>query len=78
MYLLADVGQVFHEFDEIASRTIQTSYGVGVRAIGRNDFAGRAEFAWSREEFVFRLSSDQIFQYAGGGLFTGRDQSALR
>lgn len=78
MYILADVGQVFREFDRIAARTLQTSYGTGIRVIGRSDFSGRIEFAWSREEFVFRLSSDQIFQYAAGGLFNGRDQSALR
>lgn len=77
-YLLADVGQVFGEFEEIVGRRLQTSYGAGIRVLGRNDYTGRIEVAWSREEVVFRLASDQIFQYAGGGLFHGRDQSALR
>lgn len=77
-YLLSDIGQVFGDFEQIIPRRFQVSYGGGIRVIGNNDFVGRIEFAWSQEEFVFRLSSDQIFQYAGGGSFNGRDQSALR
>jgi hypothetical protein len=34
--------------------------------------------AWSDEEIVVRLLSEQIYQYAKGGLLHGRDQVALR
>ncbi len=78
VYLLTDVGQVFNEFEEISARNVQVSYGGGIRMIGRDGYNGRLEMAWSKDEFVLRVGSDQIFQYARGGLFNGRDQSALR
>jgi hypothetical protein len=77
-YLLTDIGQVFGELDEISLDNLADSYGVGVRLIGNKGFTGRVEIAWSDEDTVFRLRADQIFQFAKGGLFHGRDQVALR
>ena len=77
-YLFSDVGQVFHEIEDIALRDYTVSYGGGVRLVGRDGFAGRIEVGVSKEEVVFRISSEQIFQHARGGLFNGRDQVALR
>jgi len=77
-YIFSDVGQVFHEFRRIAANNLTVSYGGGVRAIGGRGFGSRVEIAISEEETVFRVSSDQIFQYAKGGLLHGRDQAALR
>ena len=77
-YLFTDIGQVFHEFDRIAANNLTQSYGGGIRVMGNRGFGSRLEVAFSEEETVFRLSSDQIFQYAKGGLLNGRDQAALR
>ncbi len=72
-YLLADYGQVFGELHEIGFRTLTDSYGGGIRIASFGGFLGRAEIARSDEETVFRLRADQIFQFARGGLYHGRD-----
>lgn len=77
-YLFTDMGQVFHELENIAADHLVASYGGGIRLIGRDGFSGRIEVGASEEEVVFRISSEQIFQHATGGLFNGRDQVALR
>ena len=78
IYLFSDVGQVFDEFDEISRETVTLSYGGGVRFSGIAGFIGRFEVAWSEEDVVLRLRSDQVFQFAKEGLLHGRDQVALR
>jgi len=73
MYLLADVGQVFGAFDEISRERLTFSYGGGLRLLSRAGFVLRLEYARSGEESVWRLRSDQIFQFAKGRLYHGRD-----
>lgn len=73
MYVLADVGQVFGTFSEISEDRLTTSYGVGLRLLSRAGFVLRLEYARSGEESVWRLRSDQIFQFAKGRLYHGRD-----
>lgn len=77
-YLLSDFGQVFAAWDEISMDNLTVSYGCGLRLIESGGFRSRLEVAWSKEETVFRLQSEQIFQFAKGGLLHGRDQVALR
>ena len=77
-YLLTDLGQVFHDFDEISSRNATVSYGGGLRLASPAGFRGRIEIARSEEETVFRISTDQIFQYDKGDLYNGRDSAVLR
>jgi hypothetical protein len=77
-YLFTDVGQVFGTFEDISAAHVTFSYGWGLRLIGQRGFQGRFEMAWSEEETVFRLRTDQIFQFSKGGLQHGRDQVALR
>jgi hypothetical protein len=77
-YLFSDLGQVFNDFDQISSEHMTVSYGFGVRLSGPSGFLGRLELAWSEEDFVVRVSADQIFQFNKGGLVHGRDQVALR
>jgi hypothetical protein len=73
-YLFADFGQVFEDADELARRNLTESYGGGIRLIGFGGlFAARFEVAWSGEETVLRLRGDQVFQFAKGGLYHGRD-----
>jgi hypothetical protein len=71
-YLLADFGQVFSKLDEVGMRNLTDSYGFGIRMATVAGFVGRAEVSWSNEDTVFRLGSDQIFQFAKSGLYHGR------
>lgn len=77
-YLLTDVGQVFHDFSDISSRNSTVSYGGGLRLVSAAGFRGRLEIARSDEATVFRISTDQLFQYDKGDLYNGRDSSVLR
>jgi len=77
-YLLTDLGQVFHDFDQISSRNATVSYGGGLRLASPAGFRGRIEIARSEEETVFRISSDQLFQYDKADLYNGRDSAVLR
>jgi hypothetical protein len=77
-FLFSDVGQVFGDFSEITTRDLAISFGFGFRLMSRNGLLGKMEFGWSREEFVFRLGTDQIYQYEKGGLFYGRNPLQLR
>jgi Omp85 superfamily domain len=77
-FIFTDVGQVFNDFDQISSALMTVSYGGGIRLVDEAEFLGCLEFGWSKEEFVFRLRTDKLYQYARGGLQHGRDQVALR
>jgi hypothetical protein len=72
LYLLADIGQVYNDIDEISGDNLTFSYGAGVRLIGSRDFVARIEYGRSEEQAVWRLRFDQIFQFSKGGLFNGR------
>lgn len=73
-YLFTDVGQVYGRIGEIALANLTTSFGGGLRLIGRaGNFNARIEVAASEEETVFRLRGDQMFQFGRGGLYHGRD-----
>ncbi|TFG54072.1 MAG: hypothetical protein E4H37_01375 [Gemmatimonadales bacterium] len=72
LYLLADIGQVYNDIDEISGDNLTFSYGAGVRIIGSRDFVARVEYGRSEEQAVWRLRFDQIFQFSKGGLFNGR------
>ncbi len=72
-YLFTDVGQVFGDNEEISADNATTSYGGGLRLVGRWGFVGRIEYAKSEDDTVFRIRADQVFQFAKGGLFHGRN-----
>jgi hypothetical protein len=72
LYVLADVGQVFGELNEITWDNLTFSYGLGIRMIDTQHFKLRLEFARSNEQSMFRLKSEQIFQWTKG-LFHGKD-----
>jgi hypothetical protein len=72
-YLLSDFGQVFGDRRELAIDRITESYGGGLRFIGSHGFVGRLEVAHSIEETKLRLRADQVFQFARGGLYHGRN-----
>ncbi len=76
MFLFTDVGQVASKAFETGD--LQSSYGVGWRFATPRGFVGRLDIGWSEEEWVVRLGAEQMFQYAKGGLFNGRDKSVLR
>lgn len=71
-YLFGDWGQVFEEFDQIATDRLAKSFGGGLRIGGKGRFVGRLEVGHSEEGTQFRLRADQLFQYEKGGLFNGR------
>ena len=73
LYLLTDVGQVFGDVEQLSVDNLTFSYGVGVRLLGARGFVLRVEYARSNEQAVWRLRADQIFQFARGGFFYGRD-----
>lgn len=77
-YLLTDLGQVFHDFSDISSTNATVSYGGGLRLASPAGFKGRVEIAFSDEDTVFRISTDQLFQYDKGDLYNGRDSAVLR
>jgi hypothetical protein len=77
-YLLGDVGQVFGEPEQLAMEQLTVSYGGGLRFISPGGFVGRVELAWSEEGLRARLRADQIFQFAKGGLYHGRNPVPLR
>ena len=72
------IGIIKNNLGEISAGNLTRSYGIGVRLIGNGGFAARAEIGRSKEETVARLSLDQVFQYAKGGLMHGKDQVAVR
>jgi hypothetical protein len=78
LYLLTDVGQVFSEIGEISSENLTFSYGAGVRLLGLKGFVLRVEVGRSSEGTVWRLRTDQVFQFARSGFFHGRDPIPTR
>lgn len=78
IYLLSDVGQVFGEFDDIALRNLQFSYGVGFRAVTKERFFFRFEYARSDEGAVVWLVGTQVFQFSLDRLLGGKDQDPSR
>lgn len=77
-YIFSDGGQVFTEFSEISGDRLVFCLGWGLRIVDRSGFRARFEMGRSKEETTFRLSTDQIYQFAKEGLQHGRDQVALR
>jgi outer membrane protein assembly factor BamA len=78
LYLHTDVGQVFSNIDQISWDNLTFSYGAGVRILAKRGFVLRLEYARSSEDTVWRLRGDQIFQFARGGFFYGRDPVPAR
>jgi outer membrane protein assembly factor BamA len=78
VYVLTDVGQVFGHIDQVSFDNLTFSYGAGIRFLNVRGFVLRVEFARSNEEVVWRLRGDQIFQFARGGLYYGRDPVPTR
>lgn len=72
-FLFFDSGQVFGETKEIALRNLTESYGGGVRFLTRGGFMGHVVLGFSEEDWVVRLSAQQMFQYGKGGLLHGRN-----
>jgi len=75
--ILADIGQVFGEFDEIRRDNLTQSYGFGFRGYVTPNFLGTMEFVWSNEGFQFRLSTKQLFQFSQDVLFQGREETVI-
>lgn len=73
LYLLSDVGQVFGRAGDLSVENVTTSYGAGIRIVSVRGFLARVEFARSEEQSMWRLRADQIFQFAKGSPFFGRD-----
>ncbi|HEX9726929.1 MAG TPA: BamA/TamA family outer membrane protein [Gemmatimonadales bacterium] len=78
LYLLTDVGQVFGEFNDITRENLTVSWGGGLRLLGSRGFGLRIEHARSDEGSVWRMRTDQVFQFARGSLFYGRDPIPAR
>lgn len=78
LYVFTDIGQVFHEYEQVAAGRLTLSYGFGIRLLTAGGFRGLVELGWSDEDTQIRIKTDQIFQYQKGGLLHGRDQIALR
>jgi len=72
--LLADVGQVFPEFDAIRGDDLTVSYGFGWRAYMNEHYLGAMLFVWSEESFQFHLTTKQLFQFSKEVLFNGREE----
>jgi hypothetical protein len=72
--LLADVGQVFPEFDAIRGDDLTVSYGFGWRAYMNQHYIGAMLFVWSEESFQFHLTTKQLFQFSKEVLFNGREE----
>lgn len=77
-YLFTDLGQVFGDPDELAARNVTESFGGGLRLVGSKGFTGRIEVGWSDEETIFRIRSDQVFQFQKHGLYHGRNPIPAR
>ena len=77
LYFLADMGQVFGEVNQITADNLTFSYGIGIRLLSSRGFILRMEWSHSSEGSVWRLRSDQVFQFHTG-LFSGRDPIPAR
>lgn len=77
-FLFGDTGQVFATREDLALERLTVSYGGGLRVIGAHGFVGRCEVGWSREGMKLRIRTDQLFQFARGGIYHGRNPIPLR
>ena len=77
-YLFADYGQVFGDPNEISLANLTRSLGIGWRVITTERFMVRLEIGNSDEGTFVRLASEQIFQYAKGGIIHGRNPVPTR
>jgi outer membrane protein assembly factor BamA len=77
-YIFADWGQVFGRTDEVALDNLARSLGVGWRVITTERFMLRLEIGFSEEGTIFRLASEQIFQFQKGGVIHGRSPVPVR
>ena len=78
IYLHSDVGQVFSDLDQINRDNLTFSWGAGIRMLSAGGFVFRIEHSRSNEDAVWRLRGDQIFQFARGGFYHGRDPVPAR
>jgi CheY-like chemotaxis protein len=67
-----------YPYDEIALDNLARSLGVGWRAITTERFMIRLEIGASEEGTIFRLASEQIFQFQKGGVVHGRSPVPVR
>jgi len=77
-YLFFDWGQVFSQRNEISVSHMTESHGGGFRLVTTGGFVGRLEIGQSEEGTIFRMSAEQVFQFAKGGLFDGRNPIPTR
>lgn len=77
-YLLADLGQVYGDADEIALNNLKSSLGVGIRMLTWSGMLFRAEVAFSEDGHEFRLRGDQIFQYKRNRYLYGKQPMPVR
>jgi hypothetical protein len=77
-YIFLDSGQVFSDKVGPALRALEFNYGGGFRFVGARGFGARIELGHSREDLVFRISLEQIFQYSNDALYHGRQPLPLR
>jgi outer membrane protein assembly factor BamA len=76
-YILTDIGQVFPTLSAIRTSDFTVSYGGGIRLVGGAGFMLRLEYARSTQGGLFRLQTQQTFQFTRG-LFHGRDAVPAR
>ncbi len=76
-YFLTDIGQVFPDLSAIRHEELTVSFGGGIRLLSANGFVLRLEYAHSAEGGLWRLQSQQVFQFTRG-LFHGRDAVPVR
>jgi hypothetical protein len=67
LYLLAEIGQVYNDIDEITGDNLTFSYGAGVRLIGSRDFVARVEYIVSRPLAVALVWSAVVAGAYGAG-----------
>jgi hypothetical protein len=61
MALFVDAGRVFHDWQQINLRELETDYGFGFRFNARNNVFLRLDTAFSREGFQIWLRFNNVF-----------------
>ncbi|MFH1844892.1 MAG: BamA/TamA family outer membrane protein [bacterium] len=72
-YTFVDLGQVFERPQEIATEYLTFSYGGGLRLVTTPRFTLRLEIGQSEDGPQIMLAGEQVFQYAKGGIYHGRN-----
>jgi len=72
-YTFVDLAQVFETPREITTDLLTFSYGGGLRLVTTPTFTLRVEIGQSEDGPLFLLAGEQIFQYAKGGIYHGRN-----